>query len=871
MKLAHSHTRYLLGIAAAVFLLSLFFGHLIWASNGFYSGDTARGYLPQRVTLQKALSAGQLPWWDASLGLGYPLLAEGEVGGIYPLNWLLLAILPVDLSLNATLILHTAWCALGCYLWARSWGTGRLAALLGSCVFALGGFFAAHYPHLSITTVTSWMPWVLLCLRQLYATRSWRWATGLFACVALQFLAGHAQMSLLVMLAAGLYAIDLTLRRLRVSDDPQRARQRWVPVLMAAAAVGFGTAVALPQLVTGWELSQLSDRAGGLDVAYLTSFSFHPLMSVTYLVPWFRGNPWPLGSIEVMVYIGWLPLLLALWGVLRSRCSERWFLLVMALGGFVLSLGSYNPVYPLIACIPVLNLFRVPSRFIMWSSLGLAGLAVLGFEELLPRRTEMRCWGKLLTAILAAGILALWVVIATRPDVEALIELRWALPAGAALLALMLLAGSRQIERYGWAILAVGLVVVDLYGFQRVLNLTYSRSQPLEVIRTVPVLADWLSHNTTLYRLYTKEEILPIEFVQKESLYPNYAATYGLRSANLYIPLIPQRYQAYTNALDAAKLNQMNVKYYVIPQLLPVDAASELYDVHNPFANLPYNRTMEITPTAVLTLEVESYLSHSTRMESGELAANIYLRGANDELLTMPIRAGIESAEWAYERPDVVSSIRYPPAPIANTFVARSGLGPVEHAGHTYLATLPFTQPFTISSILIEPTIPEAFVRIEQIRLMTPSGERILLNHLIGQGDHRLIYRTEDAVVYQNHDAYPRAYLLTNDQAKVRDGELQFEALSGTPPEAEITHYKDQRVTIQTNTHEPGYLVLADLNYPGWEATIDGQPADIILAQGAFRALAIPAGSHQVEFRYNTDWFKTTGRLIRNAIAHLSR
>jgi hypothetical protein len=58
------------------------------------------------------------------------------------------------------------------------------------------------------------------------------------------------------------------------------------------------------------------------------------------------------------------------------------------------------------------------------------------------------------------------------------------------------------------------------------------------------------------------------------------------------------------------------------------------------------------------------------------------------------------------------------------------------------------------------------------------------------------------------------------------------------------------RVTIQVKMTQPGYLVLADTYYPGWRATRDGEPVEILAANHAFRAVALEEGVHTVVFEY---------------------
>ena len=61
-------------------------------------------------------------------------------------------------------------------------------------------------------------------------------------------------------------------------------------------------------------------------------------------------------------------------------------------------------------------------------------------------------------------------------------------------------------------------------------------------------------------------------------------------------------------------------------------------------------------------------------------------------------------------------------------------------------------------------------------------------------------------------------------------------------------------VEIAVTAEAGGLLVLADTDYPGWRATVDGQPARILRANGAFRAVEVPAGGRLVRFEYRPAW-----------------
>jgi hypothetical protein len=75
------------------------------------------------------------------------------------------------------------------------------------------------------------------------------------------------------------------------------------------------------------------------------------------------------------------------------------------------------------------------------------------------------------------------------------------------------------------------------------------------------------------------------------------------------------------------------------------------------------------------------------------------------------------------------------------------------------------------------------------------------------------------------------------------------------------------RVTIRAALDAPGYLVLADTWYPGWRVAVDGESAELLRANYAFRAVRLEAGAHTVEMVYRPASVLVGGALSLAALA----
>jgi hypothetical protein len=142
--------------------------------------------------------------------------------------------------------------------------------------------------------------------------------------------------------------------------------------------------------------------------------------------------------------------------------------------------------------------------------------------------------------------------------------------------------------------------------------------------------------------------------------------------------------------------------------------------------------------------------------------------------------------------------------------------------------------------------------------------------------------RTDDPVVYQDDwtrvverpSGLPRGWLVHEVRQASRDEALHLVASAAVDPRRtalleepvldpldgagesadQVSLLSDQPEISrwQVASDAPGVLVMSEVAYPAWAAYVDGQRAPLLTADGLLRAVAIPAGQHVVDVRYES-------------------
>jgi hypothetical protein len=919
--------RELAGSGVASFALLGLFGRFVVPGVVGHQRDTGAFYYPLTAWLAQELAAGRFPLWCPLIFAGYPIVADGEIGLLYPLNLLALLLLPVDVAFILVRSAHYLLAAAGLYGLGRVLGIGRLGSAFGGVAFALGGFMFGHLDHGNIVRSAAWLPLTLACADlalRADGQRRWLWLALGAGSVTLAGLGLHPQILLIDLVMLGLFttarAIVLTPWR------PAFWRSfRAAGVLVGRCALvvgvisGIGLLGAAVQLVPMYELAAESSRGGGLSYAQASAGGVSLVDLFTMLLPYgFRADPavqWMRYPYwESTIYVGVTGLVLAVLGLLFGR--RRIVLPVGAVGaiGLLLAMAQQAPVdlYVWLWSLPGFSSMRAPVRYTLVFELALAMLAAAGLDRLracaAPRGARIAAVslaGALLGTVAGAIWLRSWLLSDPASALRAIAQTYLTLPRDRpTLTAEAVRSGLLGTLDLGnpWTVLALlagaGAVVPVLVWAWRGRGAAWV-APVAAAVGVAELLTVAHGFHPTVSRYSLGEESRSMRFISQQ---PGHWRTFLAGGSDLAITSRPallgvaqaygysslptvrmERYWTRVNEVDDDLLDLWNVRYVVEPkaghvrgqiQAVYVDPARPL--VEGPAGGPLGDEAFRIAPTGGDTIRLLGSLTNASAVADSEPVAEVVVSGAGAAPVTLVVRAGDHLSEGAYDQ--ARSPLAHRKATVGLHWEPRDPAGTV-YPRDVFVADVPLPGAMTVERIEVRTVLRHGSLRLAGLGIL--DGSRNLVRSVLPahRAKYTLAFESDTTAVFENGAVQPRAYLAArgvveapDDWSLVRLTDTPFDSrttvLLERPPEtsgpeavlhgspvgiderAEIVQYAPNAVTVRIRASEARYLVLTDSYFPGWQAWVDGVPAEIERANYLFRTVSVPAGDHTVEWRY---------------------
>ncbi len=877
----------------------LFTGHLL---------APAAGGLGDGVVYHLAFFQSSKVLWDNLLANGFPMVADPQVMAWYP-PALFFSFIPGGWNIFVVSAYVMASCFTYGYVYAIT--QSRFASLVAGITYGMCGFMIAHMGHTAMIHSAVWLPLIVWSLEMLRREFSRLWLVAGCLAIACCMLAGHLQIVVYGLIAAGAYALFL-------GWSAPIGRLRFYPLASVLFVLGLGLAAL--QILPTKELAGLSLRTGFTYWEFVT-YSFPSKHLPMLLFPAVfgglprYGNPQYFGEwnlIEMTGYVGLLPLMLAAIGSFYSRRKGvTIFWVVVGLLAFLLALGERTPLAFLVYQLPVLGQFRAPARHFIEVSFAVSVLSGLGANALAQGKVSRRAIS--ITVAVAALVMAVAVFILNSDKIQRFAIARgitdldllpWQNPAVCVPLIVFFLGG---IALFVWHrnpgsalrhTLVLIVLLLDLASFGWFFNWHFA-APPKQVLNEPPSAARLRTMLTG-----TNQRMVSIRGTlgTPEELVPNLSRIWNVPNATGYGPLLPSRVMYLLSILpdgsiaptwrspEDQSLNLTSVRYVVLPKAGTVrDAHGKLWLEENmdiwlgSGCNQPKRDAVQFTlpaPFRATSVGIVSRLACSVSLKQGEEVARVLLTDVNGNTETQSFLAGRDSSEWSYDCPTIKPNMQHQRAELFKSYPAKMYEESCE--GHFYLANLKLKDGRAISKVELQWSGREGAMILDKLNLideLANSSESISPPSFLGS-QWRFVEDSGGARIYENMRALPRAWfvseainlapqdvLRTIKSSRLPDGrefdparaalvEKPLASFAGDPgASARVVNLSETAMEVETMSAAPAFLVTSDVYYPGWQVKVDDAAVELFRANYAMRGVQVPAGKHTVRFEFKPKMF----------------
>ncbi len=796
--------------------LLILYRQLLFAGEAWLDFDLLFSHQPRYQLLAEGLAEGRIPLWAPGMLGGFPI-PFSEFGWFYPLTWLLLILFDPLRAYFVEIAVAVALAAAAGYWLARVWSLSRPAAFTAAFLFAYGPFVFATSRYISYADSFFALPAGIATL-ELIARGHRRYAALLALVTGIMAIAGHPQIALLSVfawIAFGLFRLWWTWR-----DDGLTRAGRWLIWTVPAGLIGL--ALAAVRLLPAIETTAQSPRAEGLGFELAAQGSIAPWnLILGYLYPSFEIPRVLEGTLnaEELLYLGLLTPALVLLALIVGwrRRLVRFLALLVALS-WILAMGSYSLGFPLVHRLPLFEFFRQPARFGLVAGFGLAYLVGLsidyfsrdGIAGSLAMRWLTRGW------LWLAGLIA----------------------AGTAVATIVLTGFAFLIVPYGYDYIDRVIVGSEdrflsaeryyrtfdqLYGrMETAFSLAGGTPRLILVAALLSALVLWLYRRGTLAPRHAPAAMALILAVDV-LVAPGHA-----------IPVVPEplhaRVPQVVDAMEPHPIGNWRVfSYRGLAQKFELSTATGDRLTRERRDLLEYifmNETL--TPNAPLDWDLESIDGYENLMSR---SAAEYLAYVGSERTTVPGFA-VDPALDADDR-RVILADRLPALAAANVRYLTSG-APLE---------IPGLREVFVGDI----ELPEWAGVTQSIHLYELEAWR-----------PRVFVARDWTVVPPERPIPAQLASLAVPGTTLVDREPRIpRADAGTGSDTIGPLVSDpERLSLTVDLAAPAVVVVSEAMAPGWTATVDGSPVELLTANVVMRGVAVPAGVHTIDMRFDPPGYR---------------
>lgn len=615
-------------IALLYIVTLILFRGIVFEDGAFAtSGDTANALTYAKVGDDIKKNEGVDPLWMPNFFSGMPTF--GNVHYVpHDVSYLQTAVV----TILKLFYLNGKWswfpvyyllCGVFTFLLLRVWNLSRVAALVGALTFMLSpyGIGLATEGHGSKLMALSYLPLVFLLTHVAFEQRNLLSFGMLAAAIGTLLLTNHMQIVYYVFMVLGLYLLYHLVQDARANAQ---LIPRKTSILVGALVIGL--CISSYIYLSVYEYAQYSIRGGGTAGAkggltwdYATNWSFHPAELLTLLIPSFFGfssqylYTWQGQQVALplywgtmpfntsSVYIGIVPLLLAVIALLYKRNPTTIFFALLSVVVVLISFGKHFALLyqVLFELLPFFNKFRAPAMILHLLAFAVAVLGAFGMHTLLEEReinTEKLKKGLLYALAVIGAILLLGLAMKSslfemfgftflkegenyEPRVLAELKrirfevlwkdyIKFVFLAGVSIGAVWLYL-NKTLRTTGFVAIVLGILMVDLF----IIDSKFIDPKPhaqLEQSFEADATTMFLKQQAGLFRIF------PVGDLYGETLY----AYHGLQSVGGYSPAKMKIYQTVVDScfyrgwdpqfpLNMNVVNMLNARYILAKGQLP--------------------------------------------------------------------------------------------------------------------------------------------------------------------------------------------------------------------------------------------------------------------------------------------------------------